>query len=471
VQRIAIYTRISMDPNGEEAGVERQLKGCKQLARKLGGRIVATFVDNDISAYRGKTRPEFEKLLKAMAASEFSVLIVWHVDRLYRSMKDLERIIEAAEDGAVQIRTVNSGDIDLSNSAGKMIARILGSVSRQESEHHAERRREANRERALAGEWRKEGSRPFGYANDGTPLEPEASMIRRAARDILGGTSLNAIARAWNSSGVTTVRGATWTNLHVRRVLMNPRTAGLRVHRGDVVGTGLWDPIVDEMTWRGLCAFLSDASRKNAIAFERKYMLSGIAKCGVPGCGRRLYAAYPHGRNRAMIYTCRPTGHLGRNGAALDDFVERVVIGYLIEHGLGGDLRRAESNVDLDALRTERDALAATKGQLATLLRKKILDMAGVERESKILTDQIDAIDKQLADAVEISPLRALLADEDDEEDPDVEKLIERWKKAEIDHKSKIVQSLFEVVVNPTRPGQRTFDPDLIDIVWKKNRR
>ena len=467
MEKIAIYARISADPKGEEAGVERQLKGCKQLARKLGGRIVATFTDNDISAYSGKTRPQFDKMLEAMARREFDILITWDADRLYRGLKDLERIIDAAVAADVTMRTVNSGDIDLSTSAGRMLARILGSVARQESEHHAERRRAANQERALAGEWRKEGGRPFGYTNDGEPLEPEASMIRKAARDILSGTSLHSIARAWNESGVTTVRGRPWSNLHCRRVLGNAVVAGLRVHRGEIVGKGTWPPLVDETTWRGLVAFLGDRSRKNTVAFERRYALSGVARCGSPGCGAPLYAAFPHGRARSFVYVCRQGSHVGRNGPALDDFVERVVVGYLLEHGLGGDLRRAENNVDVEALRTERDALVATKGELATLLRKKVLDLAAVERESAVLTEQIAEIDKKLADAVAVSPVAALLAGED--EDPAelaAEKLIERWKASSPDIRGKIVAALMDVVVNPTRPGQRVFDPDSIEIRW-----
>jgi site-specific DNA recombinase len=466
---VAIYTRISEDSKGEQAGVERQLKGCRELAKKLGQEVAAPFSDNDTSAYDGKIRPDFEKLLGAMAKGEFSVLIVWHVDRLYRSMKDLERIIEAAEAGGVQIQTVNSGTLDLSTSAGRMVSRILGSVARQESEHHAERRRAANKERALAGEWRKEGSRPFGYDNTGTPLEPEASMLRQAARDVLSGKSLHSIARDWNTAGVLTVRGVKWTNLHVRRVLTNPRIAALRVHRGEIVGSGIWEPILDETTWRGLRALLSDSGRKNLVSFERKYMLSGVSRCGV--CKHPLYASFPHGRNRAMVYVCRqPGSHVGRNGAALDDFVERIVVGHLQEHGVGKDLRQAENNVDLDALRTERDALVATKDQLATLLRKKVLDMAGVERESAILTAQIHEIDKKLADAVAVSPVAALLAyDEDPAELADSEKLIQRWQAATPDRKGKIATSLFDVVVNPTRQGTRTFDPNSIDIIWHRN--
>jgi hypothetical protein len=57
-----------------------------------------------------------------------------------------------------------------------------------------------------------------------------------------------------------------------------------------------------------------------------------------------------------------------------------------------------------------QEALVATKDQLSTLLRKKVLDMAGVERESAILTAQIDEIDKKLVDAVAVSPVAALLA-------------------------------------------------------------
>jgi DNA invertase Pin-like site-specific DNA recombinase len=435
--------------------------------------VAESFSDNDISAYSGKVRPNFEKLLVAMASGKYDVLICWHVDRLYRSLKDLERIIEAAEAGNVKIQTVNSGDLDLSTSAGRMIARILGSVSRQESEHHAERRREANLTRALSGEWRKEGSRPFGYDKTGTPLEPEASMVRQAVRDILGGKSLHAVAREWNASGVTTVRGVTWTNLHVRRVLTNPRIAALRVHRGQTVGTGTWTPIVDEALWRGLTAFLSDPSRKNAVAFERKFIGSGVYICGhrTPDadpddpdsiCGRRLYAAHPHGRNRAMAYCCRPVVHLGRNGRELDLHVQTYAFGELQKIGVGGDLRKPDQ-IDIGAIRTERDALQATKDELATLLRKRILDMAGVEREAAILNAQIADLNAQMATAAQASPITLLLEDgEDPEALADEEKLRQRWLASSPDIRGKIISMICDVVVLPAH-GKRVFDSNDVE--------
>ena len=457
--RAAIYTRISDDRTGEEVGVDRQFKGCSELADTLGWEIVARFSDNDISAYSGKTRPGFEALLEAMKSQRVDALIVWHVDRLYRSMKDLERIIDIAEVAGVRIQSVNSGQIDLTNSAGKMIARILGSVARQESEHHAERRREANRERALAGQWCATGSRPFGFNPDGTHREPEATMIRHAAKDILGGRSLHSVARDWNARGVFTVRGVKWSNLHLRRVLVNPRLAALQVHQGKIIGPGNWDPILDEGTFHGIVAFINDPARKNGLAFERRHLLSGIARCGI--CGNALYANYPHGKGQPKTYTCRPSSHLARQGDPLDAFIEVLVLEYLSDSGVGAGLRDNASRVDLGALRTQRSALQARLDDLAAMFAAAEIDGSQLRRGSADLRQQLSGIDATLAEAARVSPAVALLDADDDHT------LTDRWAAASADIKGKIVAELMDIVVHPAPKGVRTFDPDLIEITWR----
>ena len=177
--RAAIYTRISDDQAGRGLGVARQLEDCQALAERHGWEVVKHYDDNDISAYSGKRRPGFEAMLEAMAAGEFDALLCFHTDRLYRNMRDLERVIDVADARQIQIRTVQGGDLDLSTSAGRMIARILGSVARQESEHSGERRKRANVQRAASGDW-SVARRPFGYTLKGEPLEPEATAVRQA---------------------------------------------------------------------------------------------------------------------------------------------------------------------------------------------------------------------------------------------------------------------------------------------------
>ena len=198
-------------------------------------------------------------------------------------MKDLERLIEIADKAGVQIRTVNGGHLDLTNSTGKMVARILGSVSRQESEHKGERSPRANAQRATNGAWRADGPRIFGYTQRGEPLEPETTAVRQAATDVLGGRSPRSIATDWNTRGIVTARGKQWSNLTLRRMLMNPTYAGLRTYRGKVIGPGDWPPLIDADTQYGLVAFLTDSSCRPATSFERRHMGSGVHVCGKCG--------------------------------------------------------------------------------------------------------------------------------------------------------------------------------------------
>ncbi|MDV3127591.1 recombinase family protein [Mycobacterium sp. 21AC1] len=447
--RAAIYARISLAKGKDPIEVGQQLEACRDLVGKMGADSVVEYVDNSISAYSGAVRPEFERLLTDLSAGRHDVLVCWHVDRLYRSLADLERIIDAIGEATVQ--TVNSGDLNLATSAGKMTARILGSVSRQESEHHAERRRAANHRRRAAGAWRKEGSRPFGYHGDGTPREPEASMIRQAVTDILSGTSIHEVARRWNASGTLTVRGVPWTNLHVRRVLTNPRLAALVAHEGQIVGKGGWLPIVDETLWRGLQAMLGDPSRRQGLAFERRHLLSGICRCAV--CDGPLYAAYPHGKNRNPSYVCRQS-HVGRSAPALDKKITDLVLEHLADQGV-----TVREKPDTSSLETRRTALAATQDELATLLRKGSLSVGAVERESAIIQAELDDIDRTLADAVTTHPAIQLL-------DGDGE-LRDRWDSVSVDVRAKIIDTLMSITVHPAKQGQRRLDPASISIVWK----
>lgn len=63
----AIYARISRDVTGEALGVERQLQDSRKLAESRGWVMAEEYVDNDISAYGGKSRPAYERMLTDIA--------------------------------------------------------------------------------------------------------------------------------------------------------------------------------------------------------------------------------------------------------------------------------------------------------------------------------------------------------------------------------------------------------------------
>jgi DNA invertase Pin-like site-specific DNA recombinase len=424
-------------------------------AKRLKWTVVDTYDDNDTSAYNGDVRKDFERLLADIKAGRINAIVCWHPDRLYRRVKDLQRLVEITDRG-VQIASVNGGELDLSNSTGKMLARILGSVAEQESEHKGERRVAANADRAAKGAWRADGPRVFGYTQRGVPLEPEASAVRRAAQDVLNGVSLRSITQDWNARGLQTSRGKRWDGLTLRRMLMRPHYAALRTYQGKVVGPGEWEALFDESTHRGLVQLLTDPARRPSSAFIRKHMGSGVYVCGK--CGAKLYGAHPHGPDK-LVYVCRNNQHLGRAGAPIDAIVEGVVLGVLAETDIAKRLT-TRPGTDTVALRVKRQTLVTQKDELATLFTDGVLDGPAVRRESEKLNARIAAIDAQLTEAARRSTAATMLADGPRE-------VRRHWEAASPDIRGKIVDELMVVTVMPVPEdarGYRGFDHRLIVI-------
>src|SRR5215207_1121323 len=290
-RRAAIYTRISQDRTGAGLGIERQEADCRALAEQLGWEIVAVHADNDLSAYSGKPRPGYRALLADLRAGVADAVIVWHTDRLHRHPSELEEYIGVCEPRGVPTMTVKAGPIDLATPAGRMVARQLGAVGRYEAEHMIERQQRARLQAATAGKWGG-GRRPFGYEADGvTVRKAEADALRWAASQVLAGASLNTIVARLNDRGVRTATGKPWQPTELRRALVRPRNAGLMVHRGQVVGEAGWPAILDEDTWRGVCAVLEDPGRRTNTTVARRWLLSGLARCGVCGDPVKSFSA------------------------------------------------------------------------------------------------------------------------------------------------------------------------------------
>lgn len=137
---------------------------------------------------------------------------------------------------------MTAGDLDLSTSDGRMMARITGSVARKESEDKSRRLRRKHLELAENGLVAGGGRRPFGYEEDRRRVrEAEAAEIRDAARRVLAGESIRSITMDWNARGVRTVTGTPWSPTTVKRLLGSARIglttrASRRHHRRSRVG-------------------------------------------------------------------------------------------------------------------------------------------------------------------------------------------------------------------------------------------
>ena len=136
--RAGVYARISSDREGDNLAISRQLADCEELAARRGWEVAERYVDSDISAYSGKVRPEYRRLLEEIEAGVVDAVVVYHADRLHRHPRELEEFIELCQSTRTKLATV-SGDVDLSTHEGQLLARITGAVARKESDDKSRR--------------------------------------------------------------------------------------------------------------------------------------------------------------------------------------------------------------------------------------------------------------------------------------------------------------------------------------------
>ena len=284
--RAGIYARISSDREADGLAIGRQLEDCERLAEERGWRVVERYIDQDVSAYNGRVRPAYRRLLGDLRTGSIDGVIVYHLDRLHRQPRDLEEFFDVCKTAGVDDLATVTGRINLADPDGQFQARILGAVAKKESDDKSRRIRRKHEELAAAGRLSGGGTRPYGYASDRRTIRPgEAAVIRETATRLLAGESVRSICTALNERGERTVTGGEWTQQTLRRMLFSARISGQREHRGVIVGPAEWPGILTPADTERIRALFGDPARRtNKTA--RRYLLARLLRCG--RCGATL---------------------------------------------------------------------------------------------------------------------------------------------------------------------------------------
>jgi site-specific DNA recombinase len=472
-----VYCRISLDREGAGLGVARQEEDCRARAERLSWSVTETYVDNDVSAYSGRPRPAWNRLIGDVKAGAVDAVIVWHVDRLTRSPRELEDVIDLADAHGLALATV-TGDIDLATPTGKLVARMLGAAARHESEHKGERQRRQARQHAEAGKPTGGGTRPYGYGRDRvTVVEEEAAVIRECAARVLAGESLASVVRDLNARGVATSTGGTWHSTTLRYLLASARISGRREHipRGSYTGArpllgeivcdvAAWPAIITPADSDRLRTLLGNPARRTSPGNARKYLLSGILVCGRDGCGRPM-AARPRSDSfpGAARYLCRNDagqpgcGRVMIQQEGADEHVRDLVLTALDSPEMAERLRRRDDpGPDLHAaIRADEDELEA----LAAERGRGEISRAEWKAARAPVVARLDAARERLARQSHTSALDTFVGP--------LEEMYARWERMNLSQRRAVITAVVEkVIVHPAGAVRNRFDPDRLDPRW-----
>jgi len=467
--RAGIYCRISHDSEREGLGVARQEEDCRKLADRENLIIAGVYVDNDISASTksAKVREEYDRLLSDARAGRLDVIVAYSNSRLTRRPAEWIELINLANTDKIRIKTVASGEHDLSTADGRAVALTIAAWDAAEAERTAERVTRAHAQRALAG-MSHGGPRPFGWDrtdNHALRINPsEAAVIRESAQRLLAGENMWSIVVDLKKRGITSSKGNPFSTVTLRNVLLRWSNCGVRTRNGIETAEAQWPPIIDRATHERVVALLTDPNRRtNNRGTAAKYLLTSIAHCSecdgyLVGVNART-GTEKNGKIRTITsrYCCRNVGcvKVSRRMDWIDDHVTRVVLGLLEKDGVRFLAR------DENAARAAADRIASLEAKLALV--------ADDYADDKITNEQFRRINDRIRPELETakSDLRQAQPTIDIAQytGPGVRKV---WEESDIDVRKNIIRALnMRIVVSPTGTGNgRTYDPNKTIITW-----
>lgn len=476
--RAATYARISYDSRtgtaDEGLGVERQLEDCAALVARNGWTDVGTFIDQGRSAFGGKERPGWRELLGACIDGRVDVIVAYRDDRLWRDVVEERQVARMLGEHGVELiafasgRTYRTGDVDDQFTSG-----VHALVAEHESAVKAKRVQRAMEQRAHQGRWRG-GTRPYGYRrpsaaeiDEGTAepgslivVEAEAEVLREAARRVLGGEAVAAIAADLDERGVPTSTGrGSWRAGRLRELLTNPLHAGLNHYRGEVLGEGRWAAIIPRDQHEALRAAFSQRQRGASTTSVR--LLTGLVRCY--RCGHRMSSNVRRG---VRLYQCkadRSTGSCGGPSVSAepaDELVRDQVLSLLASSAALAERLSLAGTIDVGGL---SEQLAADEQRLEQLVNDHYV--GDVPRGPYLKAKE--ALEDRMAQ------LRAEIAQAAAPTMPDVplgdgEALSRWWDEAAMSERRALVRALVDrVELLPWDASMgRRFDARRLDVRW-----
>lgn len=296
-----LYIRVSTEDQAREGfSLPEQEKRLRAMCEYKGYEIYKVYKDAGISAKTGNSRPGFEELLQDIRDKKCNTIVVLKLDRLTRSVFDWEKIIRFLEENDAYLDCAND-DINTTNANGKMISRILTSVSQNEIERTSERTKFG-----MVGAI-KEGhiphKAPFGYKHENKKLIPDEAtkdQVIRIFNLYYQGNSYQTISNLYNKEKVF---GKTnWKDSTILKIIENPIYKGDFIHGKRTKNPTYYEDVVEPLISKELWEECQVQKKKNSRNYKRNEDYLFLQKLKCPHCNRILAGKATRKKNGSIYY-------------------------------------------------------------------------------------------------------------------------------------------------------------------------
>lgn len=407
-----VYIRVSTEDQAREGfSLGEQREKLLALCKFKELEVYKAYEDAGVSAKDMEHRPQFQQMLQDMKDGKINYIVAYKLDRITRSVRDLEELITLLEQYGCYL-LCDRDDVNTSTANGKFFVRMLTVLSQLEIEIVSERTKFGLNGAIKSGHI--PGQRPFGY----TKSEEKKMIIDPTTRPYvekifnmyLEGKSFQQIANYFNDNNIYPEKK--WRDTTISKIIDN------RIYMGDyeqykrigkknniepIVYMNVVEPIISRAMWEE-CQRQKEINQRTYTR-DRIYTFFQRLKC--PKCGRIMKCKGSGGKKRKyMYYTCEKC-HINYREDKIEDVLKNFIYD-LLEYDMAVKkyflpILADKKRTNTDKIDMEIKKLENQRKRIKDAYLKEIVELEDFEEDYKLIESKIVLLEKEKLDILDLN--------------------------------------------------------------------
>ena len=407
-----VYIRVSTEDQAREGfSLGEQEEKLLQLCKFKELEVYKVYKDAGISAKDMEHRPQIQEMIKDMKEGKLNYIVAYKLDRITRSVRDLEELISVLEQYNCFL-LCDRDDVNTSTANGRFFVRMLTVLSQLEIEIVSERTKFGLNGAIKSGHI--PGQRPFGYksADDKRMVIDNATRpyVEKIFDMYLEGKSFQQIANYFKENNIYPKKK--WHDTAIQKIIDNKiymgdyeqyKRIGKQENLEPIVYMNVVEPIISRAKWKE-CQRQKERNQRTYTR-DRVYTFFQRLKC--PNCSRIMKCKGSGGTKRKyMYYTCEHC-HINFN----EDHVEHLLRDFiydLLEYDMAVKkfflpvLEDKTNNIDTTSIDKEIRDLEKQRNRIKDLYIKGIVEIDDFKEDYKLIEDKLANLESKKLELVNL---------------------------------------------------------------------
>ena len=461
----AVYIRVSTEDQAREGfSLGEQKEKLLQLCAFKGYEVFKIYEDAGISAKDMEHRPAFQEMLSDMKKGKINYIVAYKLDRVTRSVRDLEELISVLEQYNCFL-VCDRDDVNTSTANGRFFVRMLTVLSQLEIEIVSERTKFGLNGAIKSGHL--PGVLPLGYKKDGNKKtiidETTKSVIERIFRMYLEGKSYQQISNIFNEEEL--LHPKRWKDTTIQKIIDNKIYMGdyeqyKRIAKNKQIEPITYMNVVEPIISRAIWEECQHQKEKNQRTYTRDRVYLFFQKLECPSCHRIMKCKGSGGKKRKyMYYTCEKC-HINYREDKIEELLTNFIYD-MVEYDMAVKkyflpILADHKPTKTDDIDKEIKQLEKQKERIKKAYMSGVVEMEDFSEDYKLIEDKLEILEQKKNENLDLDNMtfspQQLMADRD----------IERETMTRLDTLNRVVKTTWE---NKSKEEKQEFISKLVESV------